>query len=326
MKRVLKVLVVLMLLGFVGFSLTAWWFLHWDKIEAPDLPGVVQEGSLQHEGRQRSWISYVPRSLADKPALVLIMHGSLGSSEDMRKQSFYSFDVAAERGGFIAVYPQGYDKHWNDCRGSATYMANRLNVDDVGFLSALVDEMKAKYAVDPGRVFATGFSNGGHMAYRLGLETPELVRGIAAIAANIPETGNLDCEPSSQSVATLIINGTADPINPYEGGLVEILGDVSRGSVYSAQESAGYWAELAGHSGEGEQNSWPDKVLDDDTTISSSTWSAPGRQTVQLVTVHGGGHNLPHPVFSLPRISGATSHEFDGADFIWQFFDQLDAY
>ena len=142
----------------------------------------------------------------------------------------YGFDVLAERHGFVAVYPDGYQRHWNDCRGSANYAANTEDIDDVGFLRALVQQMVEEQGVDPERVFATGLSNGGQMAYRLGLEAPELVAGIAAMAANLPVASNLDCMPSGEPVAAMVMNGTADPVNPYEGGLVEIFGNTSRGA------------------------------------------------------------------------------------------------
>ena len=86
-------------------------------------------------------------------------------------------------------------------------------------------------------------------AYRLGLEAPDAVAGIAAIAANLPADQNLGCQPSGRPVRTMIVNGTEDPVNPYQGGVVEILGDSSRGMVRSAGETARYWAGLAGYEG-----------------------------------------------------------------------------
>jgi polyhydroxybutyrate depolymerase len=161
------------------------------------------------------------------------------------------------------------------------------------------------------------------MAYRLGLEAPGLVAGIAAMAASLPVDSNLDCEPSGVAVAAMVMNGTADPVNPYEGGLVDILGDTSRGTVTSSAETAGYWAGLAGHSGAGVQREWPRLVADDETAVVSTEWSAQGRVPVSLVTIVGGGHTVPNPVFNLPRIIGPTSHQLDGPEVIWAFFKGL---
>ncbi|MEE4145407.1 MAG: PHB depolymerase family esterase [Halieaceae bacterium] len=318
MRRLLAVLAVITLVAVLALGLAWWWYLRADPMEPPALPGSEQTGVLEHGGHQRSWLAYVPAAKPPSPALVLVMHGSRGDGEQMREATRYGFDVLAERHGFIAVYPDGYERHWNDCRGGADYAANLENIDDVGFLRALVQRMVEEQGVDPARVFATGLSNGGQMAYRLGLEAPDLVAGIASMAASLPDP--IACEPVGEAVATLVMNGTEDPVNPYEGGLVEIFGNTSRGSVLSSAATAGYWAGLAGYEGEGERNSWPRLDPDDTTSVESTDWSGPGRVPVSLVSIHGGGHTVPNPVFSLPRILGPTSHQLDGPEVIWAFF------
>jgi polyhydroxybutyrate depolymerase len=319
-RKFLKVMALLVGLAVVAVVLAWWWFLRPDSMEPPALPGAVQSGSLQHEGHERSWLAYVPAAISPAPALVLVMHGSMSSGTQMREMTRYGFDVLAERFGFIAVYPDGYQQHWNDCRGSANYAANLENIDDVGFLRALVQRMVDERGVDPARVFATGLSNGGHMAYKLGLEAPQLVAAIAAVGANLPVAASMDCQPLGEPVATLVMNGTADPVNPYDGGLVEIMGDASRGEVLSSAATAAYWAGLAGYEGEGEHHAWPRQDPQDATSVQSTDWSAAGKVPVSLVTIVGGGHTVPNPVFNLPRILGPTSHQLDGPEVIWAFF------
>ena len=318
MRRILQALAIIALVVLLALTLAWWWYLRADPMEPPALPGSVQTGSVEHGGHQRSWLAYVPAAKSEAPALVLVMHGSLGTGEQMREATRYGFDVLAERYGFIAVYPDGYERHWNDCRGDADYAANLENIDDVGFLRALVQRMVEEQGVDPSRVFATGLSNGGQMAYRLGLEAPDLVAGIAAMAASLPDP--VACQAAGVAVATLVMNGTQDPVNPYEGGLVEIFGNASRGSVLSSAATAGYWAGLAGYDGEGERSLWPRRDPDDPTSVESTDWSGQGRVPVSLVTINGGGHTIPNPVFSLPRILGPTSHQLDGPEVIWAFF------
>ncbi|MEJ2533816.1 MAG: PHB depolymerase family esterase, partial [Halioglobus sp.] len=316
MKRLLLVLGGLLLLLLIGMMLTAWWLLDSSEVDAPALAGRMEHGSLEHDGRRRTWHAYFPASMTVRPPLVLILHGSLGDGKSMLEATRHEFNILAEQEGFIAVYPDGFERHWNDCRASATYSANVLDIDDVGFLAALIGEISAEHGADPQRVFATGLSNGAQMAYRLALETRDLVAGIAAIAANLPVESNMDCEPSGEPVATLIMNGTEDPVNPYDGGLVEIFGDATRGQVLSAAETARYWAALAGYSGHGQEEVWPDRAPDDDTTVQSTLWSTSGKREVILITVIGGGHTIPHPRYRLPRSLGRTSHEFDAAGFI----------
>ncbi len=323
MKNLFKVIALVLVVLLVGLALAAAWFLRWDEIEPPELPGVVEGGSLQHGDHERSWIAYVPASRSPAPPMLLVLHGSLSDGAWMRAATFYSFDVQAERAGYIAVYPDGIDNHWNDCRRGASYAANRLQVDDVGFLRALVALLADRYGADPRRVFATGLSNGGQMVYRLALEAPELIAGGAAIVANLPVEDNSDCVGRGIPVPMLVMNGTEDPVNPDAGGLVEVLGDSSRGRVMSSLDTARYWAGLAGHDLEAVQQTRSDSNPDDATRVIRHAWHSAGRAPVELVSLVGGGHTFPHPVYSLPRILGPTSHELDGAELIWAFFAEL---
>ena len=246
MRRLLRVVVLAVVVILLAAVLGWWWYLRADSMEPPALPGTSERGVMVHGDRQRSWLAYIPAAKAERPALLLVMHGSRGDGEGMRELTRFGFDVLAERHGFVVVYPDGYQRHWNDCRAGADYAANRENIDDVGFLRALVVHMEAEQGVDPARVFAVGLSNGGQMAYRLGLEAPDLVAGIAAMAASLPVPAGSDCRPSGKAVAALVMNGTDDPVNPYQGGTVEIFGNRSRGEVMSSLETAVYWAQLAG--------------------------------------------------------------------------------
>ncbi|GAB3286295.1 alpha/beta hydrolase family esterase [Parahaliea aestuarii] len=309
-------------LALVMFSVMVlgWWFLSADAIDPPDLPGKRFSGQMEWAGLQRSYQLYVPDNLPVEAPLLILLHGSRGSGADMAALSFYSFDVLAEREGLLVAYPDGVERHWNDCRASASYSANLRNIDDVGFLTALKGNLASEYGIDPQRVYVAGMSNGGHMAYRMGLEAPQVVAGIAAYVANLPVAANLDCEAADQPLPVLIVNGTEDPVNPYEGGLVELFGDDSRGAVLSARDSAAYWSALAGYSSDGQHSDWPDQVADDETTVTTLQWQGPGRPAVALVSMVGGGHTMANPVFRLPRFLGPTSHEFDTAELTWQFF------
>lgn len=324
-SKLLKLVALTVLIILAAAALSWWWYLRAEPMEPPDLPGTSGRGAMEFGGHSRSWLAYIPATKTARPALVLVMHGSLGDGEGMRSATRFSFDVLAERHGFVVVYPDGYRRHWNDCRAGADYAANLENIDDVGFLRALVQRMVVEQQVDPARVFATGLSNGGQMAYRLALEAPELVAGIAAIAASLPVPASSDCQPSGQAVAALVMNGTDDPVNPYDGGVVEIFGNNSRGEVMSSLDTAAYWAGLAGYTGPGERRAWSDRVSDDGTTVESTEWLLPGQLPVSLVTIKGGGHTVPHPVFNLPRILGPTSHEMDGAEVVWRFFSAATA-
>ena len=83
------------------------------------------------------------------------------------------------------------------------------------------------------------------LAYRLALERPDDFAGVAAISASVPVKENLDCGHAEKPVPVMIINGTADPINPYRGGMVN-LGGAKLGNVLSSEDTAKYFAKLLG--------------------------------------------------------------------------------
>jgi polyhydroxybutyrate depolymerase len=295
--------------------------VHVEPTEEPPLSGELSRGSLRVGERERSYWAYRPARLPARAPLVLVLHASLGSGEQARAGTFYAFDELAERHGFAVAYPDGFEGHWNDCRRVAPYSANTLDVDDVGFLRALVARLEAELGSDPARVFATGVSNGGQLAYRLALEAPELVAAVAPVAAGLPAAENLDCAPVEKPVAILILNGTGDPMNPFAGGRVALYGVWGdRGGVLSSDASAAYWAQLAGHRAPPARRGLPDLSEDDGSTAELFLWSdGPGPEVAHLV-VHGGGHSFPHPRGSYPRFLGRTNHDFDAAREIWEFF------
>ena len=159
--------------------------------------------------------------------------------------SNYEFDELADKHGFLVVYPDGFDNTWNDCRGGSPFSSKRLKIDDAGFIRSLLDHEVTAHAVDRKRVFAAGWSNGAQLAYRLALENPEDFAGVAAISASVPVKENLDCGQVDKPIPVMIVNGTADPINPFRGGMVN-LGGAKLGNVLSSEDTAKYWAKLLG--------------------------------------------------------------------------------
>ena len=318
MKRWLAVaLVVLALLAAV-----AWYAVLPRRIDdgQPAWQGEVQRRTLDVAGLTREFLYYAPPGLAPGAPLVFVLHGSSGEAAIMRDLTSFAFERIAQAEGAIVVYPQGFEKHWNDCRGSADYAANVQNIDDPAFFEAMIGWFERELGADRGRVLATGLSNGGQMAYRLGLERPDLVLAIAPMAAGLPAPATRDCHESGMPVATAIFNGTEDPVNPFEGGLVSVFGNTSRGEVLSSQATARYWARLAGYSGEPALEELPDRDPGDGTRVRIEHWQAPERAEVAHYMIEGGGHTIPSRGLQLPRVVGRTTLDIDGPREAWEFF------
>jgi polyhydroxybutyrate depolymerase len=296
------------------------YFLHVPSPEAPRLGASLEYDRIQVGTRTRKYAFYAPPGLPPKAPLVLALHGSMGNAEQMRQATGYELERLADRHGFVVVYPEGYEGHWNDCRKNGPYAAKRLGVDDVGFLRALVAHFRSTRGVDSARVFAVGLSNGGHLSYRLALEAPDLVRAVAAVGASLPAPGNMDCTPTPGATSVLVMNGTADPINPYEGGKVTLFGFGDRGSVLSSRESAAYFVR---RNGIGDPPTTEAIAQADDsgpTSAERTVWRSAARVDVRLYTIRHGGHTIPHPQVRSRRILGRTHRALNGPTEIWHFF------
>jgi polyhydroxybutyrate depolymerase len=305
---------VLLLAGAFGY------FLYAPAPAVPRLSASIQRDGIRVGGRMRGYAFYAPARLPPNPPLVIALHGSMGNAEQMRQATGYGFERLADRYGFVVAYPEGYEGYWNDCRRKGPYEAKRLGIDDVGFMRALVARLRSTHGVDSARVFAVGISNGGHFAYRLALEAPGLVRAVAAVAANLPTAENMGCTPAAGAPSVLIMNGTGDPINPYEGGRVTLFGFGDRGTVLSARESAASLARRDGIVGAPVRESIAQPGGPGPTSAERTTWRSAGGAEVVLYTIHGGGHTLPQPHNRARRLLGRTHHALDGPAEIWRFF------
>lgn len=248
---------------------------------------------------------------------MLVLHASGGNASSIRRQTGYGFEMLAQRHGFVVVYPEGIGGYWNDCRRAGRFAAKRLGIDDVGFLRTLAAELRERDGVRS--VFAAGFSNGGHMCFRLALEAPDLVSAMAVYGANMPTADNSVCRTATRFVPALVVNGTRDPINPYGGGRVSIFGWDDRGTVHASAETLALLAAPLG----ADVVRTPATVVvgrdGADTSVDRESVVG-GAGEVVLYTVHGGGHAIPQPGFRFARIVGRTEPRFDAPAASWELF------
>jgi len=238
----------------------------------------------------------------------------------MRVSTGFEFERLADAHGFIVIYPDGYRNHWNDCRKAASYAARTENINDEAFILALIERFHSTLNADQTRVFVMGYSNGGHMAYRLALEMPERITAIATVAANMPTDDNCACLKSGRPIPVMIMNGTKDPINPNGGGKISLFGFGNRGPVMSSRKSAEYFAGLVAPACGPAISHLSSSNRVDQSSVEKLDWNVPGQPEVLLVTIHGGGHVVPQPIYSAPRLLGRTTSVINGPEEIWSFF------
>ena len=287
--------------------------LFWLTASAVTLAAPVSE-TLKSGGELRNYWLVRPEGLEKtKPApLLMVLHGSAGSGEDMMTVTQRGFERLADKEKFVVVYPDALERRWNDQGGT---------VDDVGFLLAIVDKLVADGLVDKTRVFVTGISNGGMMAQRLACEQAERIAGIATVAGGLSEPLQATCKPT-RPLPVLVIHGTEDPIVPWAGGAVAGFEDF--GKVLSARETATFWAANNRCGAGGVIMPEPDRDPRDGTRVKMEAFaSCPAGAAVRLAAVEGGGHTWPGGYQYLPeRFIGRTSQDVDANSLIWNFFKE----
>ena len=288
--------------------------------KAPRLSGHASPRTLQVGRHLRSYVEYVPAGLPRGAPLVIVLHGWLMTGEMMREMTAYEFDLAADRGRFVVLYPDAYGRSWYDCRKDRLAKAKQEHVDDVGFVRALIAAEQARRGIDPKKVFAVGFSGGGHMAMDLAEEYPSPVAGVAVFAANVPVRAESACPHDTITTPMMLVEGTDDPINPFHGGEESVLGLQNDGTEMSAMAGAEALARRDRIRTPDTRTILPHRDADDPTRVEKLTWWRDGKPYIVLFDILGGGHVVPQREYRFPRLFGRTSHDIDGPKQAIDFF------
>jgi len=259
--------------------------------------------SIEAGGRKRGFRLYRPAGMSDPAPLVVMLHGGYGTAA--QAESYYGWDAEARTGHFLVAYPDGVDHAWNTgggCCGNPV----KNGVDDVAFISAMVSTVRAEVPVDPARVYATGISNGGLMAYRLACDT-KLFAAIGPDSATL-----LGSCPAPAPVSVIHVHGTADRNIPYGGGPGDGSAHIDGPAVPTVIAD---WRVT-------DRCAAPVTTVAGVVTTSSAT--CPDGRAVELVTIAGAGHqwpgSTPKPV--LQRLLGTDppSNALNATELIWGFF------
>jgi polyhydroxybutyrate depolymerase len=289
--------------------------------------GRIKVEPIEVDGLKRIYSIHFPKGREKETGLPLLiaLHGAKGSYK--KPETFTNFNQVSDQNGFIIVYPNAMNTQWNDGRKKGDTPS--FYVDDVHFLTVLIDSIIRKYGVDPTRVYMSGFSSGGMMTSRFALEKPEKVAAIATVSATLPQPQfdkKIDPKPP---LPVLMINGDHDVAFPWNGGTTKFAG-IRVGKVTSVEDTLQYWIKING----GEKASplvlpLPDLVMDG-TQVEKRVYETEDGPQVILYKVLGGGHSWPgahYPVTYLPRfILGKTSQQLNACQVIWDFVKNYSRY
>jgi len=289
----------------------------------PSQQSALAFHTLRYDGLKRSYYLHAPHnSTATRhwPVLLILHGGGKGDGHKLAQHTKY-VDLA-EQEGFIAVFPNGVNGQWNDGRDQTIQKTSNTNINDVGFISALIDHIIRKYRGDPSRVYVTGLSNGGMMTLRLGCELNSKLAAIAPVIANLPKKLIVKCKPDS-TLPVLLMNGTKDPIVPWNGGYVHFFRK-KMGQVVSTHKTIQFWVKHNQCNPVPKIRSLPDKDKTDGSTVQVSRYThGKNGSEVILYKIVGGGHNFPGSNFSeVPLLTGKKNNDINGVKVIWNFLKQ----
>jgi polyhydroxybutyrate depolymerase len=282
----------------------------------------AERGRLSVGSLERTFLYFAPPNLPIGSAAVLVFHGAGGEGARIRGFIGPELERLASEHGFVVVYPDGYGGHWNDCRAHVPYPAKLRHIDDVGFVRSLIRWLGSSYGVDSSRVRAIGFSNGGHFAFRLAFEMPGEIEAVAVAGANLPVPEEFDCEVEAAAVPMMLVNGTADPVNPYAGGMVTAPDGARLGLVRSARATAEHFAHLAGYGMAEVREEWVVPADPNGSGVHRISWSRPHAAEIAFYTVVCGGHTIPDPVAQFPEFLGAVERRLKAVEEAVRFFER----
>jgi polyhydroxybutyrate depolymerase len=265
---------------------------HWG--ETP-LPGSTSVHTIAFGGLDRTYRVHKPAGLAAAAPLVVMLHGATGTG--VQAENAFGWDQLADSAKFVVAYPDGIGRSWNGhgCCGKAM----RENIDDVGFITAMVGQISADLPIDKSRVYAAGISNGGIMSYALACNS-----GI--FAAIGPDSATmLDACSAPHPTSVIHIHGTADKLVPYHGGNAS-----SAVNGPPVPDVNAFWLKVDQCGAANVTTNAP---------LTTSTAACADKRSVELITIDGGKHQWPGGSTSREK-RDPTSNALNATQTIWQFF------
>ena len=237
-----------------------------------------EKGSIKHDGRKRTYLLHIPDSYTGSTpvSLVIALHGGVGSARNIEEQS--GLTALSDQEGFLLCSPNGYKRTWNG--GGCCGKAQKKDIDDVGFISALIDHLVSNYNIDPKRVYLTGMSNGAFMCYRAACEIPHKIAAIAPVAGTMFTS---PCAPTEE-VSVIHFHSYNDGSIPYQGGVGNGISDHYNSPLDSVLNA---WSA---HNG----CTTIDSLAYDGNDYDWRIWrNGVNGSEVQLYITHDGGHSWP---------------------------------
>ncbi len=260
-------------------------------------------------GIYRTYRLYVPTIYTGATArpLILNLHGY--TSNALQQQQYTNFKPIADTANFLMVYPQGTKDGSNQPYWNAGFSTTQVN--DIAFLSALIDSLDLTYNINLNRVYSTGMSNGGFMSHTLACELSNRITAIASVTGGIFTTQyGSNCHPT-RPVPVMQVHGTADATVPYAGNMSQ--------GMMPIDSVVRYWVKKNNCNPTPTFSNVPNTNTTDGCTAEHYKYSGGNLgSTVELYKIIGGGHTWP----GFPFGGAGTNMDINASKEIWRFFNK----
>jgi polyhydroxybutyrate depolymerase len=310
MKRTMKIQLRQLALCSIGTVLLLAGCQFPASMKSPPDSATLVERTFDFEGVSRSYLLHLPEKIRNAPAVpvVLVFHGGLGRPENMPDTT--GFNTLADTEGFAVAYPRGTSRiegveldTWNG--GLCCGWAQSQNVDDIGFIRALLDDLSTQIDTDPRRIYAAGLSNGAIFSYRLACELADRIAAIGPVSG----TQNIAACNPSRPVSVIHFHGTADRMVPPEGGYGE---GVSGFSFDPVRNSVDFWVAADRCTVKTDREQIGPVLHEVHSPCADGT-------AVELYFIEGGPHGWPGGVAYAPGADD-PSNAIDATAVMWEFF------
>jgi polyhydroxybutyrate depolymerase len=269
--------------------------------------------SMTYDGLTRKYMYYIPSGIENFTSVpvVFFLHGMGASAQIGVNVLGPQYHARAERDKAIVVYPDATSKHWNDKLGGSYPLTD--SIDDVGYLSALIDLFIGDFNANPNRIYFSGSSNGGMMTYRLSCDIPEKIRAIAPFVSTI--SPNVAREFSkAKPIPIIITSGTADSVIKWNGGTIKVT---RTPVILSGDENVAYWIGRNGVNKKAKITNLPDIETGDNSTVEIQHYK--GKNDVILYKIIGGAHT--HPTLRAPgkALVKGLNMDYNSFERVWDF-------
>ncbi|WP_334833991.1 extracellular catalytic domain type 1 short-chain-length polyhydroxyalkanoate depolymerase [Nostoc sp.] len=269
-------------------------------------------GQIDNQGRLRTYYFYTPKSYdPNHPMpLVLVFHGDAGSGHSISDVT--RFNNLAEQKGFIVVYPDGINQKWS-LRGNS-----QGKIDDVLFVSALIDHLKQEINIDSHKIYATGFSRGGILTQALACKLSDKIAAFASVAGSLPVRLKPNCQPQTP-ISMMIVNGTNDRDVLYEGD-----DHTQRGALVSISDMVSFWRSHDRCISPTASPLLSDTNSSKSSKVKTTQYSnCSGNSEVLQLAVVDGGHFWPGGASTDPNLNKFNAKlGLNASQTIWDFFQR----